>query len=144
MSMITEQMLRTYQAHNAVGQCMCAICVVVRRGLDAKQKDQQETTGKQAVAEKERLGTHGKWDFQSAISQNLKFLFRKLAPNWDKLPNGVKEPVELICMKISRIVTGNPNEIDHWRDIAGYAELRIRQIKQENERAQMASTELVS
>jgi hypothetical protein len=26
-------------------------------------------------------------------------------------------------MKMSRILCGNPNEPDHWRDIAGYATL---------------------
>jgi hypothetical protein len=33
------------------------------------------------------------------------------------------EALEMICTKIARILSGNPNDPDHWKDIAGYAEL---------------------
>jgi hypothetical protein len=36
----------------------------------------------------------------------------------------MKESVDMICHKIARIVNGGqPQEIDHWHDIAGYAKL---------------------
>jgi hypothetical protein len=33
------------------------------------------------------------------------------------------EALSMIVMKISRILTGDPNHADHWADIAGYATL---------------------
>jgi hypothetical protein len=34
-----------------------------------------------------------------------------------------REALDMILHKIARIVNGNPNETDHWHDIAGYATL---------------------
>lgn len=36
----------------------------------------------------------------------------------------------MIAHKIGRIVNGNPNNIENWRDIAGYAELVARILSQ--------------
>ena len=33
------------------------------------------------------------------------------------------EALEMIVHKIGRIVNGNPDKVDHWTDIAGYAKL---------------------
>jgi hypothetical protein len=33
------------------------------------------------------------------------------------------EALEMIVHKMGRIVNGNPDEVDHWVDIAGYATL---------------------
>ena len=33
------------------------------------------------------------------------------------------ESMDLILTKIARILSGDPNEPDHWRDIEGYARL---------------------
>jgi hypothetical protein len=35
----------------------------------------------------------------------------------------------MILMKLARVIAGNPNEPDHWRDIAGYAELVVRSLE---------------
>ena len=29
--------------------------------------------------------------------------------------------LDMISVKLARIVSGDPNHVDHWRDIAGYA-----------------------
>ena len=34
-----------------------------------------------------------------------------------------KESIHMIIAKLSRILYGNPNHVDHWIDIAGYAKL---------------------
>jgi hypothetical protein len=36
--------------------------------------------------------------------------------------------LEMIAHKIARILSGDPNHRDHWEDIAGYAELVVREI----------------
>lgn len=33
------------------------------------------------------------------------------------------ESLDLILTKIARILSGDPNEPDHWRDIEGYARI---------------------
>lgn len=38
--------------------------------------------------------------------------------------------LDMIAAKLARILAGNPNEPDHWRDIAGYAELVLRSLAQ--------------
>jgi hypothetical protein len=39
------------------------------------------------------------------------------------LPMDTSEALDMICLKISRIVTGDHNAVDHWQDIEGYAAL---------------------
>lgn len=68
----------------------------------------------------EREKTHGNYSNVAMISQNFKNLLRC---GQSPLTHVQRESLELICMKIARIVCGDPNEMDHWRDIAGYAEL---------------------
>lgn len=67
----------------------------------------------------ERHNTHGDWHEQSRLAQELKIAVTSRAVG--KLKPHQLEAVEMILVKISRIVTGNPNEPDHWMDIQGYA-----------------------
>jgi pyridoxal biosynthesis lyase PdxS len=69
----------------------------------------------------ERGRTHGDFYRNAALSQALKC---DIADSCETvLPADVAEALDMICLKISRIVTGNHNAIDHWRDIEGYAAL---------------------
>ena len=45
------------------------------------------------------------------------------ASNWTRMAPDQREALEVICQKISRIVTGDPDYIDNWHDIQGYAKL---------------------
>jgi len=47
----------------------------------------------------------------------------KTGSSWDKMSSYQKEAVEMILHKIGRIVCGDPDYIDSWHDIAGYAKL---------------------
>jgi hypothetical protein len=47
----------------------------------------------------------------------------RFEPGWLNLTDVQREALEMILHKIGRIVTGNPNEPDHWLDIEGYARL---------------------
>lgn len=44
---------------------------------------------------------------------------------WEKsnLSPPQKEALDMIAVKIARIITGNPDYADNWHDIAGYATL---------------------
>jgi hypothetical protein len=75
----------------------------------------------------ERNKTHGNFDDNAIMSQRIKYGMRHGAPivgsRWDALTPDKREALEMIALKISRILTGNSDEPDHWRDIAGYASL---------------------
>lgn len=70
----------------------------------------------------EREKTHGIFHEQTAMSQSIKDVV-KSGKNWGKLTDQQKEALEMICLKMARILSGNPNYRDHWDDIAGYAKL---------------------
>jgi len=36
-----------------------------------------------------------------------------------------RETLEMIATKIGRILSGNPHEVDHWKDGAGYFQLIV-------------------
>ena len=71
---------------------------------------------------KARGETHGDYGAQALTSQGLKTGIRAHR-RWDRLTHIQRESLEMIAVKISRILNGDPNHADSWRDIAGYAKL---------------------
>ena len=76
---------------------------------------------------KEREKTHGDYCLNASVAQALKDAMRN-GP-LSELPSVHRESLDLICTKISRIVCGDHNEVDHWTDIIGYAQLVLNHIK---------------
>src|SRR6266566_2859948 len=74
----------------------------------------------------ERSSTHGDPARQLIDAQKIKTTLRECG-HWDALHPIMKECLESIALKISRILNGNPNTRDHWLDIAGYAQLVVDQ-----------------
>jgi len=68
----------------------------------------------------DRAKTHGSFEANAVLAQSIKRLIRINAKPND-LPYDMQEALDMIALKISRIVTGNPAVKDHWLDIAGYA-----------------------
>lgn len=70
----------------------------------------------------QRAKTHGDFQENGRIMQALKnqMLY---SVNWCHLPDEQKEALQMIQHKIGRILSGNNNEPDHWKDISGYATL---------------------
>jgi hypothetical protein len=67
-----------------------------------------------------RQSTHGDFGFQSAMAQKLKKTIRQ-GEKWGQISPPQRESLEMILVKVSRIVNGNPKHKDHWDDIGGYA-----------------------
>lgn len=80
----------------------------------------------------ERGKNYGSFDEHAAISQNLKHIMRS-KPGWSGLTNDQREALEMIQHKVARILNGDPNYIDSWHDIAGYATLIANRLEQEVE-----------
>jgi len=71
----------------------------------------------------EREHTHGNFAATAIIAQRFKDV-SKSTPNWNSnLSDVQRESLEGIFTKIARILSGDPNHPDHWRDIEGGAHL---------------------
>lgn len=79
----------------------------------------------------DRGGPHGPVDAQFGMAQRIKNLFRT-GSSWDPvdykspaLTPVQKECLEMLAVKLSRILEGDPRHLDHWVDLQGYPELVV-------------------
>ena len=73
----------------------------------------------------ERQKTHGEFKRHAFIAQNFKECLDDAISNFDEYDDICsfhREALEMILHKMARILAGNPNYIDHWNDISGYAQ----------------------
>lgn len=71
-----------------------------------------------------RAVDYGKFIEGAEVIQMLKRVVLNALNNRDKtLAHDQAEAMDMIIHKIGRIVNGNPDVVDHWLDIAGYAKL---------------------
>lgn len=80
------------------------------------------------IAEREK--THGHWGDTARIATELKAVLapaleNRAARGERPLSPEQRESLDMILTKVARIVAGDPNHPDHWRDISGYAVLAI-------------------
>lgn len=73
---------------------------------------------------------YGPFKSQGVISQSIKDALRDTDRYYDLDPD-MREALEMIANKISRVLNGDPNYVDHWIDIAGYATLIAVRLKKE-------------
>jgi hypothetical protein len=69
-----------------------------------------------------RNAVHGDFTDDAALSQALKDVMH-VGRNWPVLNPVQREALEQIATKIGRILSGDPNFPDHWRDLQGYPKL---------------------
>jgi hypothetical protein len=70
----------------------------------------------------ERGARYGSFMEHARVAQGLKNVLL-WGPTYEQTTPDQREALEMICHKIGRIVCGDPNYDDSWRDIAGYAML---------------------
>ena len=70
----------------------------------------------------ERGELYGNYLEQTTISSNIKEAMQEISTYWD-MGTDQRDALEMIAVKMSRIVNGDPNYADNWADIAGYATL---------------------
>lgn len=71
----------------------------------------------------ERKAVHGDWHVQSMCANRLKYTADHYGVTYANLPAFQKEAIDMILTKVSRILCGDHDHVDHWDDIAGYAYL---------------------
>jgi hypothetical protein len=79
----------------------------------------------------ERGANYGRFQDQASISQELKCCLRNNS-NWGMMEGYHQEALDMIAHKIARILNGNPDFLDSWDDIAGYAMLVSKILRGEN------------
>ena len=76
----------------------------------------------------DRERTHGLFKDTATTSQSIRTEFHA-SKNWEKLSDVQREALEMLAVKLARVLNGNFNHKDHWDDIAGYAQLASESIK---------------
>jgi hypothetical protein len=102
----------------------------IREGLKQgvlQYDDERDMTGEDTDIDgtlDERAQDYGKFKDGAALMQGIKRLLADHARMHNKtFADDQWEALEMIVHKIGRIVNGNPDKVDHWVDIAGYAKL---------------------
>lgn len=73
---------------------------------------------------------YGKFAGVAEITENLMAVARK-APSYEKMTPTAKVALFMILHKTARVLNGNPEYVDNWHDIAGYATLQELELKGE-------------
>lgn len=89
---------------------------------DEKPKETDETDVDQVLDS--RAKDYGKFIEGAEIMQMLKRLVHNyIEDRGTPLAFDQREAIDMIIHKLGRIINGNPDKVDHWVDIAGYATL---------------------
>ena len=76
----------------------------------------------------ERGKNYGEFQDCARIAQSLKQHIRTYG---DLLAPDQAEALEMVFHKAARILNGDPNHIDSWLDISGYAQLVVDRLKKD-------------
>ena len=88
----------------------------------------------------ERGSRYGKFVDHAFVTQSIKRAMVN-SPNWKRLSDDMKEALEMIAHKMGRILNGDPEYIDSWTDIVGYAKLvETDLIKKESSKNEIIQT----
>ena len=71
----------------------------------------------------ERHNSYGSFKEVASMARTIKSSFAMSKNYAATLSPSQKESLDMIASKIARILTGDPNHVDSWHDIAGYATL---------------------
>jgi len=93
----------------------------------------ERTTTKMSDVEStliERGSRYGSFRTHAIYAEAFNGIFSG-SPNWHEMKPDAKESLRIIANKIGRILNGDPEYDDNWRDIAGYATLVLQRIEDE-------------
>jgi len=80
----------------------------------------------------ERGKVYGDFKNHAKITQLLKGVILQ-EQGYSRLSNSQREALDMIFHKVGRIINGDPNYIDSWVDIVGYAQLEVDELKAKEE-----------
>ena len=89
---------------------------------------------------KDRGERYGDFAGHAKITQDIK---KVIQLNSSELNDSQTEALEMIAHKMGRILNGDPNYDDSWTDIAGYATLVVKEIREAKPQTKrMSGTEI--
>ena len=88
---------------------------------------------------KQRGDAYGDYATQAEIARTFK---REIEKRTDKMTPTQREALDMIAVKISRLVNGDPSHRDSWVDIVGYAILAISELDRANADKEDTSEEI--
>lgn len=76
----------------------------------------------------ERGARYGDFSDHASVAQTLQTVMREQQSfcgrrGWEQLSADKRQALTVIADKIARILTGDPEYVDNWHDIQGYAKL---------------------
>lgn len=80
----------------------------------------------------DRGRTYGKFKDNAETAQELKRVMVKRR-GWARMSDVQREALSMIQHKIARLLNGDPNHIDGWDDIAGYAKLVSKELNEQKQ-----------
>jgi hypothetical protein len=96
----------------------------------AKEKDMTQSNIDATL--NERGNRYGSFVGHAQITQQIK-MSMMLGDKWVTLAHDQAEALDMIAHKIGRILNGDPDYIDSWHDIIGYARLVEQRLISEQE-----------
>lgn len=81
----------------------------------------------------ERGTRYGVFAENAAIAEEIESCCRK-GRNWHYLAPDQRLAIKLIAGKLSRLLTGDPDYLDNWDDIQGYAKLVSDRLRKKNDK----------
>lgn len=95
----------------------------------------------------ERGSNYGNFHTHANLSQTLSTIAKqhysavRAVPGQPapQLPNFMAEALHMICHKLARICNGDPNHVDSWHDIAGYSQLVVQILTEQQQLAEKAA-----
>jgi hypothetical protein len=126
-----QQMLERERAvvenlHNQ-GVCMglggCIICKEKVMAEDRVFDAIPQAPGTLTLTLKDRGAEYGDYREMAELAQRIKDLMRSDETHWFKLAPHERESLDMIALKMARIVCGRHSQQDSWHDIRGYAKL---------------------
>ena len=80
----------------------------------------------------ERGARYGDFSDHASVCQGLKdVLIKHPSSMYNALTSDKKQALDVICDKIARILTGDPDYDDNWIDIQGYAKLAQERLRKQ-------------
>lgn len=78
----------------------------------------------------ERGSRYGDYASMAEVIQSIKQLFRAQLV-WGTLSAAQQETFEMFAVKMGRLLNGDPDDIDSWKDIAGYATVMMQTLEKQ-------------
>lgn len=87
----------------------------------------------------ERASRYGEYKDQARLALKLQatlrdFKSRNHVQAWNYLPDYQQHALAMIMEKVARLMSGDPDYDDNWRDIAGYATLVLDRLPTQEEK----------